>query len=499
MPLFSAFCAGSNTERSTSMDAEKSVNLYRSTIEQQGSAKQAYLLGTPGRRLLGTVDRIGTRGIFTQDGRTWAVIGDQLGEILSWTPFVFNVLGVIALDAIHLTRTPQPVSFASDGDGGSQLAIVGGGQLKILHLVTGALSDPVTLPLSNPPGMIGFLDGYFLLSEQDSLRTWFSAIENGGVWDALDFFTRSTASDRIVAMICGNNRVWIFGSETSQAYENVGDPDNPFQPIKGSLFQIGCAAPWAVSVGVNTIRWVGESSRGGAMVYRLDGYTGTRISTHAIEAQLATATTLRDAEAFTYEQDGHLFYALTCPSLGPGGLTVVLDETEQAWHQRSTWNFHEGRDDLWGVRGHAFVGTRHVVGSRDSGAIAALELDTYDDLGAMLRAVRRAPYLSAENAWAFIDRVELGIESGVGQTMDPGADPQVELRLSKDSGKTWWSAGTSSLGRIGEYGTCAFWTMLGRARLDRLVFEIVLSDPVKRVLGPGLWITATPGRRQAAA
>jgi hypothetical protein len=150
------------------------------------------------------------------------------------------------------------------------------------------------------------------------------------------------------------------------------------------------------------------------------------------------------------------------------------------------------------VRGHAYVGQVHLVGSRTTGAICALELDTYDDDGAILRAVRRAPYLGAENAWATLDRVTLGCEVGVGLGTGQGSDPQVELRLSKDGGKTWMSAGTAPIGRLGEYdGTGAYWTRLGRVRIDRLVLEIVVTDPVKRALGPGLWVSLTPGKAAA--
>ena len=486
MPPFTAFCGGSNVERSVAIDAELSVNMFRSTVEADGNAKRAYQLGTPGLRPLGTVATSGNRGVFTQDGRTWTVVGDTLYE-LTFGPYTQTSRGTIPNNGF-------PVSFASNGDGGQQLAIVGGGQLKILNLLTNVLSAAIVLPLTKAPVMIGFLDGYFILSEQNSLITYFSAIENGSSWDALDFFTRSTASDHVVAMVCANNRVWIFGSETSEAYEDVGDADNPFQPIKGSLFQIGCTAPWSVSIGVNTLRWLGQSSRSSATVYRLDGYAGTRISTHAIEVQLSAASTLTDVEGFTYEQDGHLFYALTCPSLGVAGDTLVVDETERAWHHRRRWNATLGREEAWRVRGHALVGQLHVVGSRDSGAIWALDLETYDNDGEILRARRRAPYLGAENAWAILDAFELGTEPGVGLNTGQGIDPQVELLVSKDFAKTWFSAGTASLGPMGHYDDRTFWTRLGLIRVDRLALEVVITDPVKRVIGPGAWLRFTPGK-----
>lgn len=492
MPLFAAFCGGSNAERSSLADAELSVNLFRSTTEAVGAAKPGSLLGTPGRRRLGTVATNGGRGVFTQDGRTWTGVGDTIYE-LTLDP----VTGAVTAATVRGTLPDDglPISWASNGDGGLQLALVGGGQYKILNLLTNVLSPAIVLPMTNAPRCVGFLDGYFILSEADSLRFWFSNLENGLIVDALDFATRSTASDRIVALTCANSRIWLFGSETSEAYEDVGDADNPFQPIKGSLFQIGIAGAWTLSVGVNTMRWVGRSRRSGPGVYRLDGYTGTRISTHAMEAALALATTLANAEGLTYEQDGHLFYAVTCPSLGDAGDTLVVDETEQGqWHHRRAWNASLGREEMWPVRGHACVGQFHVTGTWHSGAICALDLATYDDDGAILRARRRAPYLGAENAWATIDAFELGVENGVGLVSGQGVDPQIELLVSKDGAKTWFSMGTASLGPMGAYDDRTFWTRLGRARIDRLVVETIITDPVKRVIGPGAWIRATPGK-----
>jgi hypothetical protein len=490
--LFTGFIGGSNAERSPAIDAELSVNLYRSTVETEGAPKTTYLVGTPGLRRVAVAPGIGPgRGIFYQDGHAWTVIGTRVctlglnaatGEVESLT-----VIGTLPDDG-------RPVSFATNGEGGNQLAICGGGQLLILNLATGVLSAPIGLPLVHAPQFVGFMDGYFVLSEQTSIRFWFSAIENGVLWDALDFVSRSTASDQIVNVACANSRVWVFGSETSEAYEDVGDADNPFQPIKGSLFQIGLAAAYSLSLGVSTMRWVGRSNTSGAAVYRLDGYSGTRVSTHAIEAALARACSLSDAEAITYTQQGHLFYALTLPSLGVAGDTVVLDELEHEWHHRRTWNAALSREERWRVRGHAFTGRRHLVGSRDSNVLWVLDLDAYDEDGAILRARRRAPYLGAENTYAAIDAFELGTEPGVGLTSGQGDAPQAELLVSRDGAKTWISAGLAPLGAMGHYGDRTVWTQLGQARIDRLVVEVVITDPVKRILGPGAWIRATPGR-----
>jgi hypothetical protein len=492
-PPFVAFCAGSNVERSSIVDAELSVNLFRATAETAGAPKAAYLLGTPGLRYLGggtTGDPAG-RGIFTQDGRTWTVLGPSLAAVgldpATGAGLTVTFLGLVQDDG-------RPVSWATNGTGGNQLAIVSGGHLYILNLATNVLAGPIALPLVNPPQFVGYMDGYFVLSERASIRFWFSAIENGLSWDALDFVSRSTASDLIVRAECANSRVWVFGTETTEAYEDVGDPDNPFQPIKGSLFQIGLAAAYSLSLGVQTMRWLGRSASSGTAVYRLDGYSGTRVSTHAIEARLSEAPTLEDAEALTYAQDGHVFYCLTLPSIAPAGDTLVLDELEHSWHHRRTWNATIGREELWRVRGHAYIGQIHLVGHRAGGQLWALDLNTYTDDGQILRARRRAPYMGADNVYATIDAFELGVEPGVGLNSGQGRDPTMELFVSRDGAKTWVSAGPARLGPMGHYSDRTVWTQLGQARIDRLVFEVVITDPVKRVIGPGAWVQATPGR-----
>jgi hypothetical protein len=120
----------------------------RSTVEADGAAKTAYLLGTPGQRRLGVVATVSCRGRLTQDGRTWAVVGAVLYEE-TFDPITgaatATARGAIVNDGL-------PVSMASNGNGGQQLAIVGGGQLKILNLLTNVLSAAVVLPLTNGAG-----------------------------------------------------------------------------------------------------------------------------------------------------------------------------------------------------------------------------------------------------------------------------------------------------------------------------------------------------------
>jgi hypothetical protein len=428
---------------------------------------------------------VACRGSFSQDGRTFTVVGDGLYEV--------NVAGQTATYRGGIANDGAPVSFSSNGRGGEQLAICGGGELKIFTLTTNILSAAVALPLTNQPVVLGFINGYFLLLERDSVRVWFSNLENGLVWDALDFFARSQTSDNLVGLVVLRNRIWLFGSLTTEVYYDSGDADNPFVPYPGSVMQEGLVVWTAVIVLGENVFWLAQDNQGRNRIVFGNDYTPTVISTPPISFAIASYATVENCEVFGYEQEGHPFLVWSFPSGGAAGVTWVYDAREQEWHQRSTWNVALGIDTVWRARGLASTNDGLLVGDRTTGDLYTLDLDTFLDNGAMIRRLRRAPYVSAENQWIFVDRVELGIQAGVGLASGQGSAPVVELTVSKDNGHSWMSAGDALLGAMGEYFDRAIWNLIGRVRADRLVLQVTLTDPVRAVWGPGLWLRARPG------
>ena len=123
------------------MDAEASVNLMPITIESTSNAKQRMLIGTPGLKPVLSASTSSCRGMFSEDGRSFTVIGPTLYE-LDLTAKTATSRGTIPNDG-------NPVSFASNGRGGEQLAIVGDGDLYILELDTNTFSGPISTPNTN--------------------------------------------------------------------------------------------------------------------------------------------------------------------------------------------------------------------------------------------------------------------------------------------------------------------------------------------------------------
>lgn len=484
--LWQAFVGGTYQALSPSIAADQAVNVFQEQRRVPGSPKQVTFYGTPGRVLETTLATLSNRGWFTQDGQTWTVNGNTLYERTA--PATYVSRGTIMDDGL-------PVSFASNGLGGDQLGIVGGGELKVLDLVTDVLSAAIVLPFPDPV-MIAFIDGYALINQENTPIVWFSALEDMETWDAIDFFTRSNTSDNVVGIGVSRDRVWVFGSKTSTLYYDSGDTDTPFLPYPGTTFQVGLASPWLLNIYNDTFRWVAVSSRGQFRVVEATEPSPQEISTPPIVLFLNSASTLTDARTLTYEQEGHVFVAFTVPSASGDLKTPVYDATEQLWHYRAGWDAVTGRYTRWPAQGCTTVDGTVLVGDYATGAIYELDLDTYDDASGVLMRERTAPYASDSAEFVFVDQFELGIQPGVGLSTGQGSAPQVELSLSRDGAHTWVSAGFATMGAMGDYVARAIWRRLGRARADRLVFRVRQSDPVKCVIGPGAWITITNGTGQ---
>jgi hypothetical protein len=485
MGLWKEFCGGSYASRSPTYDCEQTINLYPITIDSASNAKKIGLAQTPGLTLLQSVDTFSCRGCFHEDGRTFSVIGDTLYEI-DIDANTATTIGTIADDGM-------PVSVASNGRGGEQLAIIGGGELKVFDFLTNTLGSAVALPLTNAPVQIGFLDGYGLLLERDSVRFWFSALEDFENWDALDFVARSQTSDHFIALAVLRDRVFALGSHTTEVYYDSGDADTPFLPYPGALIREGIVGPWAWAIEGEALYWMAADAEGRARCVRATDVQAQKISTDAIDYALASYPRLDNVETLSYWQEGHGYVVWTCPTAETCGVTWAWDTKEEQWHQRRSWDSIVGRFYRWRVRGMCSTLKGLLCGDFETQDLYRLSLDAFTENGQIIRRVRRAPYLSAEATWLFLDQFELGVQMGTGLTTGQGSDPLLMLRLSRDGGQTWTPTITSRIGKIGEYGTRCTFRRLGRTRSDQLVIEVSQTDPVRLMIGPGAWLRVAQG------
>lgn len=483
-----SFTGGFYKTRAPIGGSDVAVNLFTETRIVDGSPKKTFMYGTPGQKFNATVATNGCRGWFTQDSQTWVTVGTTLYEQTAATTYVSR--GTIPDDGL-------PVTYASNGQGGSQLAICGGGQINVLKLTTNVLTT-ATLPFSNPV-MIVFQDGYGLVNERNTPKTWFCALEDFTSWDALDFFARSVTSDNTIAQAVTRDRLFVIGSKTTTQYYDSGDADNPWQPYPGTTMQVGAVTWTAVTVYNDVVRMLARSAKGEPRIiqFRADAAV-QELSPPPIVDFLAACSMLDDAEAMVYEQNNHPFFVITCPSSSDDKKTYHCDLSEQnQWGARAGLNPTTGEYTRWRVRGVTAANQQIYVGDYATGDLYTLDLETYTDNGVTLKRERIAPMLSNENQFLFLRQAELQAQNGVGLATGNAedVDPQVEMLVSRDAAQTWVSAGMAGLGKIGEYTRRTIWRNLGRFRADRMVVRVIQTAAVKCVWG-GLWLGTEQGSGQ---
>jgi hypothetical protein len=402
------------------------------------------------------------------------------------------------------------------------LFIAFGGPSYIYNNSTGAFG-PITDPDFPGALTVGYLDGYFVFIEPNSQKVWVTTLLDGTSIDPLDFASAEGSPDNLVSMIVDHREAWLFGTNSVEVYYDAGNADFPLQRIQGAYNEIGCAATFSVAKLDNGLFWLGADARGQGIVYRSQGYSGQRISTHAIEYAIAQYGNISDAIAYTYQQEGHSFYVLTFPS---ANATWVYDVSTQAWHERAGFdngNFTRHRSNC-----QMAYNSEVVVGDYANGNLYAFDLDVYADNGSVqkwLRSWRALPtgqnnlnrtahhslQLDCESGVGInnidgVDPVYLTTESGlylttedgvyllsVAEVITIGSDPKAMLRWSDDGGHTWSNEHWSPMGKIGVYQHRVFWRRLGMTlKLRDRVYEVSGTDPVKiAIMGAELHLSGT--------
>jgi len=458
----------SYTDRSVQADCERTINMFLRRTESPDSRFPWALYSAPGVSTLGSVSTAPGRAHFAQDGREFAVIGYGFYEIDS--------AGAATLRA-SLENDGLPATISGSGDAGGELFITSGGKGYCYNLGT----DSITTVLNSGANVGGYLDGYFLSLDTATSTLRISDYLDGLTWDPTQVALRASAGDKWVGMQVVHDEVWLGGSQTSEIWRNFGtqSPAYPFvfAPVPGAVIEEGVGAAFSYARVDSTPIWLNASEQGQGKVLRGNGYgVPQRISNHAIESAIQGYETISDAIGFSMQYEGHSFYILTFPTADH---TWVYDQTSGQWVEWLYWDVAAAEWKAYRPIFHAMAFGQHRMLDRATGAIYSLSSTVYTDAGgAALRRLRRAPFPSTDDSRVFLSELQLLTAVGVGLSSGQGSDPQVMLRLSRDSGKTWGNEHWTSLGAIGAYATRVCWSRLGMFRGARGVAEIVCSDPV---------------------
>jgi hypothetical protein len=313
----------------------------------------------------------------------------------------------------------------------------------------------------NLPAVFGviFIDGYFLWTIASPDQFIISALNDGLTYDPLDVATVEGDPDFIIGVTNDHREVQFFGTRTTEIWFNSGGADFPFERQGNAFIERGCFDRDSIVKIDNSVIFVGDDR----IVYRLNGYTPQRVSTDAIDTQIASAAWYR---GFTYTQEGHKFYVLST-DLG----TVALDVATGLWHERQSYLL-----DTYRVGCAETCYGKTWFGDAYSGKIYNPSLDAFDEDGQPMPVIVEIPTIERDRDWLRCYAIELYCETGVGTATDE--DPQAIMQYSTDGGRIWSNEIFRSLGAVGEYKTRAIWR--NNIRFQRLDIRFTMPSKTSR-------------------
>jgi hypothetical protein len=226
--------------------------------------------------------------------------------------------------------------------------------------------------------------------------------------------------------------------------------------------EVGLASTHAVAVMDNSVFWLGNDG----IVYRAQGYTPQRISTHAIEQAIARCN-LAQAFAFTFEDRGHKVFYLTFPD----GQTWGYDAASGDWHRRSSYGL-----DRWRINTLTYWNGSWIAGDYTTNKLYKLDWNVQQEDGQPMERRRLTGVQHDGHNALILNGVALEVDTGLPGDM-ADADASIDVRYSKDGGRNWSAWRKLPMGTTGDFLKRLELRRLGMGR--QWMFDIRVTDPVR--------------------
>lgn len=397
------------------------------------------------------------RGICRDDGS----LSNTLFVVSGSTLYAYTISTAV-ITSLGTIAGSGRVVMASNGD----YVLIATG--TTLYAATPSSLATVTVPDGSPVLSVAYLNGYFLILV-DGQRVYFSAVA-GITFDALDYFSADSSPSDLKNIAVTGDELWMYGRGTVEVFAPTGNPDLPFQRITGRVFPVGCYEYGRDGV-VRTdygIVWVGKDN----IIYRT-GSSPVPISDPTTEQAISVAA-LNNSPiyAWHYVAEGRSVYVMNVDD-GDDGVTFAYDIKTGRWTQYGSYTF-----PMWNVWSSArYFDGSYFVGDTLAGKVWRVDpAITLDGDQPMICEFTGELEL---NAPLKCNSVILDCSTGIGLSVYPNDDPTIQVRISRDRGKTYSSWLTTQLGRMGEYSKQVYWTRLGLMSSPGALFHFRTNPPAR--------------------
>lgn len=431
------------------------INAYAEETAQDSKAPWA-LYCRPGLNAFATLTGGAFRGAIPLGSVAYVVNGPQVDRVDSLGT-VLNIGAFGGTGPVFMARNRKSPN--------AQVIIVSGGLRALIENDTVSEITDTDLP---PPVGVDSIGGYFVCAIADGRYFW-SSIDEGTTWNALDFASAESDPDGLLGVVARGQEIILPGPNSIEFHALTGS-SSVFERVPQSTLQLGCLSVAAMKL-INGVPIFPASD---CTVRMLSAYSPERISTHDVERSIDAMADKSLLTAQVFSMAGHHFYCLNGPDF-----TWVCDLLTRNWYQWQSYGL-----DRWRVEGFVNINGKMVAGDYDSGVLYEIDATTNDDADTNLIWKMVSGPVGAYPGRVIADELYIDMVPGVGlnSTDEHEANPQLMLRVSDDDGKSWSDEMYQSVGRIGDYKRETSFLNLGASGEDGFRFEISMSAPVSRCL-----------------
>lgn len=452
---------------SPSISAQRRVNCYVQ-MQQDNDRTSFSLVGCPGLTSFASTGGQPSRGMWAVNSLTTPLLFTVHGNTL------YSINNAMVQTAIGTIDTNSGnVSMADDG---TFLVIVDGSFGYVYNMSTGAGPTKITDGnFTTSPKTVTWQDLYFIVNSGATNQFQLSQISpsvSASTWPAEQIGFTGSGPGALQACISANTILHLFADVNTEFWQDAGVPDLPFTVIPGAAQEFGLASPWSLCKYDNSVAGVFKNKMGEVNISRMSGFRLQQLSNTELDYIINQYSTTSDAQAFGYMNGGHPMLQVTFPTQEA---SWEFDGFSKAWGERQATD--GGR--YWADKFATFQ-DRRLVSDYRNGNIYEIDPEVFTDDDETIPMEVVSKHIYSENKFISIPQLQVDIQAGVGTVSGQGENPQIDLLVSKDGGRSFTSVGFASMGKIGQYTTRVIWRRLGRAR--DWVLKLRITDPVFRVI-----------------
>lgn len=366
--------------------------------------------------------------------------GIDRGGIL-WNGLMHRVMGT---KLVSIDQQNQLSILGDVGSGGPVAMDYGFGMLAIqsgtrLYYWNGTTLTQVTDPDLGPSLDVVWMDGYYISTDGNYIVV--TQLSDPTQVDPLKYGSAEDDPDMITGLIKVRDELFVTGMNTIQVFNDAGGSGFPFVPNLGATIPIGCVAPRAKCVYLQSFAFCGSARNQALGIWLASSGTAQKLSTRMVDDMLAEVAdpTSIVLEARVSRDEHRLVVHLPDKSL------IYCANASQQAGQAVWYIATSGRamDQAYRPRFAVSAYNQWYVGDAASGQIGVLDDDIATHFGEAVGWMFDTKLLYNGGKSAIIHSLELVGLPGRGAQID---EPVAFLSYTPD-GETWGMERACSVGR----------------------------------------------------